>query len=279
MLKRMLSVLMILCSSTAFAATGSLAEQNLLAATSGTKAQREAIEYSIASMRKINLSKRYIIVNVPAYKLYAVENGNVVLESKVVVGTGSTEANKTPELSSRISGVMYNPYWSPPPGLLEDRILPKWERDPAYLRKAGYTVMRVFDQVYVDETQVTPDMILSKKYAIMQKPGPNNVLGKILFILEDSQDVYLHDTNHRELFNLENRNSSFGCIRVQNWQELASWILQVPSSYIARSVQTDFTSTDSVAYNLPIHLVYWPADVVNGKVVFYPDVYNKINRN
>jgi murein L,D-transpeptidase YcbB/YkuD len=276
MLKKLFSALLILYSSTALAGTGSVNEQNLLASTEGTTMQHKAIKYSIASMQQLRQSKRFIIVNIPAYKLYAVDDGRIVFESKVIVGSGTNNSNTTPELSSRISGVMYNPYWSPPPGLLEDRILPKWENDPAYLKKSGYTVMRVFDQIYVDEEQVTPDMILSKQYAIMQRPGPNNVLGKILFILENSQDVYLHDTNHPELFNLESRNRSFGCIRVQQWQTLASWILQVPTSYIQRSVQTNFTSTDSVAYNLPIHLVYWPADVVNEKVVFYPDVYEKL---
>lgn len=276
MLRKILTTLFFLFSTSAIAGTGNINDQNILteALTTASKKQKSAIEYSLQSMKKLNTAHdRYIIVNIPAFYLYAVQQGNVVLDSKVIVGSGSRDANTTPEITTHVSGIMYNPYWSPPPGLLEERILPNWEKDSFYLKKTGYHVMRVYDQQYVDESQVTPAMILSKEYVIMQKPGPNNVLGKILFILNDSQDVYLHDTNHPELFNKDYRNFSFGCIRVQQWKKLAAWISLTSTEYIDRTIASGFTSTDGISVHTPVYIVYWPADVVNGKVVYYNDIY------
>ena len=52
-------------------------------------------------------------------------------------------------------------------------------------------------------------------------PGPNNPLGRILFVLDNDQLIFLHDTNDRTLFEQSRRAFSHGCIA---WNSLVRWL-------------------------------------------------------
>lgn len=55
---------------------------------------------------------------------------------------------------------------------------------------------------------------------VRQKPGKNNSLGLVKFIFPNSNNIYLHDTPAKSLFNEDNRAFSHGCIRVTQPEEL-----------------------------------------------------------
>lgn len=80
-----------------------------------------------------------IMVNIPAYSLVYYQNGNQVLDSRVIVGRPD---RKTPMMSSALNNVVVNPPWNVPPTLARKDILPKVRNDPGYLESHGYTVMR-----------------------------------------------------------------------------------------------------------------------------------------
>jgi murein L,D-transpeptidase YcbB/YkuD len=61
---------------------------------------------------------------------------------------------------------------------------------------------------------------------LRQKPGPKNSLGLIKFLFPNSNNIYLHDTPSKNLFERENRAFSHGCIRVAKPKELAIEILK-----------------------------------------------------
>jgi murein L,D-transpeptidase YcbB/YkuD len=60
---------------------------------------------------------------------------------------------------------------------------------------------------------------------IRQRPGPANSLGQVKFDLPDGDGIYLHDTPKKELFAQDARNLSHGCVRLEDAQKLARWLL------------------------------------------------------
>lgn len=61
---------------------------------------------------------RLVVVNIPSFELVALQDGKPILRSRVVVGRPSTP---TPELSTAIWAVTFNPSWTPTPAMV------RWE--------------------------------------------------------------------------------------------------------------------------------------------------------
>ena len=58
-----------------------------------------------------------------------------------------------------------------------------------------------------------------------QRPGPANSLGHYKFDLPNGDGIYLHDTPKKELFAQDNRDLSHGCVRLEDAERLARWLL------------------------------------------------------
>jgi murein L,D-transpeptidase YcbB/YkuD len=58
---------------------------------------------------------KFILVNIPAFELIALEDGTVVLHSRIVVGRPATP---TPEMLSSLYAVKFNPSWTPTPAMV-----------------------------------------------------------------------------------------------------------------------------------------------------------------
>ena len=63
-------------------------------------------------------------------------------------------------------------------------------------------------------------------YRVVQGSGDANALGIFKFNFNNKYAVYLHDTNQRYLFAAATRALSHGCVRVQEWEKLANYILE-----------------------------------------------------
>jgi len=75
----------------------------------------------------------------------------------------------------------------------------------------------------------TPGMIANGDYADrVWPPGPDNPLGLAAIELSPNLLVYIHDTNQPQLFERSRRAFSYGCIRVERWDELMAWTLDMP---------------------------------------------------
>ncbi len=172
---------------------------------------------------------RFILVNIPAFELIAIEDGRQVLRSRVIVGTAETP---TPELLSALYAVRFNPSWTP---------------TPAMVRKEG---------------------------ARPVPPGPRNPLGRILFELDNDEQIYLHDTNDRSLFDRADRALSHGCVRVQRARALAAWALGKSEGDVAQMIYAGATRSVPLSTPIPVLLAYhtrFPDG--SGKMKTYPDVY------
>ncbi len=188
-------------------------------------------------------TSRYILVNIPEFKLHAFENGEEKFEIKVCTGRrrsayvhqqltklkGSKPRNledwETPILYSQISHLVLNPTWTVPLSIMREEIASKVKRDSAYLKKANFRVYK--DGKSYDPALVKVEELYSgkKSYTIIQNPGAGNALGKIKFMFDNPFGVYLHDTPTRPPFNYANRAVSHGCVRVEKPLLLADFIL------------------------------------------------------
>jgi len=199
------------------------------------------------------LGEKYIIVNVPAYYVAVVENGQTTWRERAVAGAIKTP---TPMLSVMATGVSLNPWWEVPPSI---------SREVA--GKAGYVALKGKD---------------GKIQRWRQPPGPSNALGELKFVMYNPQNIYLHDTNARSRFDSRMRSLSHGCIRTKNVVGLAKklfadeanpkWTTEKIDEVLAsrKTVQADFVKP------IPVYIVYFSsAAATDGRLINYEDVYRR----
>lgn len=200
---------------------------------------------------------RYILVNVPEFKLDLVEGGKSVYTMRVVVGK---EQSRTPAFSDKMTYIEVNPYWNIPPSIAKNEILPKVAADPGYLASHNMEVIPGTDG------------------QLRQLPGGDNALGRLKFMFPNEFNIYLHDTPADHLFNRAERDFSHGCIRLEKPVELANVLLKGDPKWTPEALQAVIDSgeqkTITLEHPLPVHILYWTAWVEpDGTVQFRKDIY------
>ena len=205
-----------------------------------------------------SLGSRYILVNVPAFRLTAFEGGRQVLAMKVVVGA-EYGGRSTPVFSDSMSYVVFRPYWNVPQSIASGELWPRQRRDPGYFARSGYEVADASWGRYV-----------------RQKPGSDNALGLVKFIFPNDFAIYLHDTPADELFREDVRAASHGCIRVERPAELARYVLGWDLARIEDAMQRgpDDQRVD-LDRMLPVYIVYFTTFTREGKLRFANDIYDR----
>jgi len=204
----------------------------------------------------ITKAKERILVNIPSYELTYYKNGKEALVSNVVVGN---VMNKTVVFSGNLSYIVFSPYWNVPKSILKKEILPGIKKDKNYLSKHHM-------EWY--------------KGNVRQKPGEENSLGLVKFLFPNTNNIYLHDTPSKSLFNKEDRAFSHGCIRVAKPKELANLILKDNPNWTSEKIEEAMHKGEESWYTLPqkipVYIGYFTAWVdKDGTVNFYKDVYQK----
>ena len=93
----------------------------------------------VRSMLKFNKAPRYVLVNVPAFTLQAVDRGNLALTSNVVVGK---PARATPAVSAQIVEVNFYPTWTRAGEHRAKPIsFPSCSKDPSYFINEHFSVL------------------------------------------------------------------------------------------------------------------------------------------
>jgi len=204
----------------------------------------------------ITQAEKYISVNIPSYSLTYYVDGKEALTSRVVVGK---ELNKTVVFSGKVSYLQFSPYWNVPQSILDEEILPGIEKDPGYLEK--------HNMEWEGER-------------VRQRPGDDNALGKVKFMFPNQNNIYLHDTPAKSLFNRDDRAFSHGCVRVEKARELALMITKEDGNWNARRLDEAMNAGEESSYSLkkriPVYIAYFTAWAdENGNVSFYNDVYER----
>jgi murein L,D-transpeptidase YcbB/YkuD len=199
-------------------------------------------------------AKEYVFVNIPAYELVLIRNGERELESDVMVGKSMS---KTVVFSGNISFIVFSPYWNVPTSILNSEVLPGIKKDKNYLEK--------HDMEWYNGQ-------------VRQKPGKKNSLGLVKFIFPNSNNIYLHDTPSKNLFGRDNRALSHGCVRVAKPKELAIELLKDAPEWTPESITAAMNAGKEkwvpLKNKVPVYIGYFTAWVDRkGEINFYDDVY------
>ncbi len=220
------------------------------------------------------LSDRYVVVNIPAATIEAVEGAQVIQRHTAVVGKVD---RATPILNSKVHQVKFNPYWTVPKSIIEKDLIRYMNEDPDYLTKFH---IRIFDGKgnEVPPTAINWQTTEAVKYTFRQDPGGENSMGHCKIDFYNKHDVYMHDTPQKALFGENARFHSSGCVRCEGIDTLAAWLLRDNGGWDVPSVQAAFTGglreDIKLKVQVPIHTTYITAWANRqGTVSFRDDVY------
>jgi murein L,D-transpeptidase YcbB/YkuD len=220
-----------------------------------------------------------IEINVPDGQLNVLTNDQNALTSRVVVGRVRAP---TPILRAVAKSVTVNPPWNVPKDIARREIFARLRKDPNYLQSEN---MILVNGPPGDPHGLGIDWSDMKDfpYAVRQLPGPKNALGQIKLELPNRFDVYLHDTPAKSAFDLNERNLSHGCVRVQQIMPLASYALAGDVSamvaQLGAAIASGTTQHFPMSRPLPVYFLYWTTFVNNdGTVEFRPDIYGRDQR-
>ncbi|HET9864501.1 MAG TPA: L,D-transpeptidase family protein [Steroidobacteraceae bacterium] len=223
-----------------------------------------------------------VIVNVPQFMLYtlsAADRGPDLQVRKMSVIVGKS-LSQTPVFDSAIEAVVFRPYWDVPRSIAMRELLPLIERDPGYLARHEMDIVRGAGE----RAQVLPPgpqaiaALREGRARLRQRPGPNNALGLIKFVLPNPYAVYLHDTPQAALFESERRALSHGCVRVSDPSALAAYLLKdTPGDWTTDAIEAatcaNVTRIVRLAKPVPVYILYGTAVADAGQVLFFDDIY------
>lgn len=222
-----------------------------------------------------SLPDRFVVVNIPAAAVEAVENGRVVSRHAAVVGKVD---RPSPIVNSKIQEINFNPFWTVPESIIRRDLIPLMQKEPDYLTKEH---IRIYDSAGNPLTaeQINWDSNEATKYLFRQDPGDFNSLGLVKINFPSPEGVYMHDTPNKDLFNTESRFYSSGCVRVQGIRSLISWLLRDTPDWPQSRIDAQYRLGDRVDAELskPVQL-YWTYITAwapeEGVVQFRKDIYN-----
>ena len=225
-----------------------------------------------------DLGDFHILVNVPEFMARVVDEGTIVHETRVVVGT---PRNKTPTFTDEMEHVVVNPYWNVPLSILRNELLPEIRANPyGYFARHGYEVLALIRGRYrlVHPGQINWYAVNPRSIRVRQTPGAHNALGQIKFMFPNEHAVYLHDTPSKSLFSRDRRAYSHGCVRVHNPMEFAGAILPhaAPEWSVSRLEQLFGRQERQVNLDVhvPVHLAYFTTTIgPDGALSTAEDIY------
>jgi len=226
-----------------------------------------------------DLGPRHIVVNIPEYTLRLIEGEQEQYRMRVVVGKSK---HPTPQLSTRLTRVVFNPTWTVPRNIAVRELLPKGS---ANLTAGGYRLVNNRGKSVPFSGSNLRALRLGS-VALQQRGGEGNALGRFKFVIPNQQAIFLHDTQKKELFKRSTRAYSHGCIRLEKPQEFAQIVLANQGSRpghwdterLTRYTTGSGSRTRAVALDqpIPVHIVYWTAWVdEEGLLNFRPDIYDR----
>jgi murein L,D-transpeptidase YcbB/YkuD len=236
----------------------------------------------IASMERLRQMPReqkgrYILINSANAWGTLMDGDEILYEAPVIVGRPD---RKTPFIQSAIRSVILNPPWNIPASIARKDILPKLRKDPHYLAKMGYVIKGSVDDPHGANVDWNTISQSDFHLRLRQPPGDMNALGKIKFDFDNDFSVYLHGTPKKNLFEKADRHLSSGCVRLQDPNILAAYVLEHnegdwTEEKIQQTIDSDRTRWIEVEQPMPVWItyqtVYFPTG--NERPHFAPDKY------
>lgn len=225
----------------------------------------------------VELNSDYIVVNIPAFKMYVYQKGKFLWKCNAIVGRSNVTSN-TIIFNDTLETIVFNPYWNIPKNILVKEILPQLKKNRNYLIKHNLEIVTNAG-LHVSESSIDFNKYTTNfPYIIRQKPGLNNSLGLVKFLFPNNYNIYLHDTPQKYLFDQFNPAFSHGCIRIQEPIKLANFLLSDEINFSDKKVQALINQKHEKHIRLknkvPIFIAYFTSWVdKNGKLNFRDDIY------
>jgi murein L,D-transpeptidase YcbB/YkuD len=238
----------------------------------------QQLQINLVRLRSMSgfLGDRYVVVNVPAMQVEAVENGMVVSRHNAIVGRITRQ---TPLLNSKINEIIVNPYWHVPVSIIRKDIIPIVRKDPKYLADNNIHILGP-DGKEVDPASIDWSTDEATKYRFRQDPGKINAMASVKINFPSPDGVYMHDTPEQSLFSQLMRFDSSGCVRVQNVHDLVLWLLRDNGGWtrqrLDQTIKTGISTPVELVKPVPVYFTYideW--STADGVVQFRKDIYNR----
>jgi L,D-transpeptidase YcbB len=225
-----------------------------------------------------SLGDTHIFVNIPAFSVDVIDDGEVVHSERVIVGKLQTQ---TPLFSERMSSIVLRPEWYMPDSIKLQKLLSAQRRGRT-LESMGYRVRR--NGKTVNSAGINWGRVNISAYNVYQPSGGSNALGAVKFLFPNKHAVYLHDTPQKSLFNSSERTFSAGCVRVRNPLQLAKILLDKDKGEGALNVDRlvrngKHNNEIAIETSIPVHIGHftvWAND--NGELTYYKDHYGHEQR-
>ena len=234
------------------------------------------LETNLVRLRSMGgfLGERYVMVNIPAAQIEAVENDRVVSRHTAIVGKIDRQ---TPILNSQINEIIVNPYWNAPESIVRKDIIPLMRKNPNYLAESHIRILGP-DGNEIDPSTIDWSTEDAAKFRFRQDPGATNAMASVKINFPNPHATYMHDTPSQGLFNKLMRFDSSGCVRVQNVRDLVTWLLRDTPGWDRRTFEQTIKSGAStpvaIANPVPVYFTYVSAwSTGEGVVHFRDDIY------
>ena len=222
----------------------------------------------------IAFGERYVVVNIPSTVAEAVEGDHVVRRYVVVVGKTD---RPSPTLATMITTVNLNPTWTVPLSIAKKDVITRMRKDPGYLARMH---MRALDAQggEIDPKTIDWSSDRSPNFTLRQDSGTWNALGAVRIDMPNPYAVYMHDTNHKNLFSNDYRFESSGCTRVAEVRDLAAWLLADNPGWGRAEIDAGIEKGQRVdirlTHKVPVAWTYLTGWVTrDGTVHFRDDIY------
>jgi murein L,D-transpeptidase YcbB/YkuD len=269
------------------AADGIIGRQTLAQLTTPLGWRARQIELSLERYRwaPAPVDGPYILINVPAFNLTAyrssVTAGPPDLEMEIIVGE-AVERHQTPVFTADMKYVVFRPYWNVPYQIAARELVPQIRRSRDYMDNQHLEIVEHYnDASILPASDENLARVARGRLALRQRPGPDNALGLAKFLFPNPYDVYLHSTPARSLFARRRRDFSHGCMRVENPQGLAEFVLEGDSAWTPETIRAAMQSGQDGRWvrtpgAIPVLVLYATAGVEpDGTVLFFEDIYER----
>jgi murein L,D-transpeptidase YcbB/YkuD len=248
--------------------------RTLLIEGAGSAARQLAIT-NLERIRQIpaHARERHVLVDAASARLWMYEGNRHVDSMRVVVGKPDSQ---TPSIAGWIRHAIANPYWNVPSDLVRKTIAPGVLRGgAAYLKARGYEVLSGWEE---DAELMHPKGVDWRAVQrgeldlrVRQRPGASNAMGEMKFEFPNPFGIYLHDTPDKDLLTEEARYFSNGCIRLEDADRLARWLL----GGSAADVSGDPERKIDLPRPVPIYVAYLTAHAEGDRLAIGRDPYGR----
>jgi murein L,D-transpeptidase YcbB/YkuD len=184
-----------------------------------------------------------------------------------------------------MSYLIFRPYWEVPYSIALKEIVPTARNNPADIERRQMEIVRGSGDsgTVMPNTKENVELVAKGTLRLRQRPGPNNSLGLVKFMMPNRYNVYLHSTPAQSLFAETRRDFSHGCVRVSDPVGLAQHVLRDSPDWTREKILAAMNGSSSVTVTLKnkirVFILYGTAIATEkGNVLFFDDIYHHDER-